>query len=1320
MSIARFHAEWLSLLDISGPFLSLPVLVRRFPQGLEAHDPDHFRLLRQVHDEWDDNQQGLKPDPGIHTQWIKWVLKNTLELDDMLLEGQEIPQTLKAEIEEPQNRETLRPNMVLMDPDGKKARLLIQTYPLRQKLTRVVEGKSWKVSPDTRMTQLLRDTGVTLGLVTNGDQWMLVYAPKGETSGYTSWYSTIWLEEQKTLAAFRNLLGLHRFFGVSDEETLDALLAESAEDQQEVTDQLGYQVRKAVEVLVQSLDKADQDYDGKLLDGVPEKVLYEASLTVMMKLVFLFCAEERELLLLGDEIYDLNYAVSTLREQLRTTADNHGEEILESRKDAWSRLLTTFRAVYSGVQHERMKLPPYGGNLFNPDRFPFLEGREPKTSWQDTPSQPLPINNRTVLHLLEALQVLQVRLPGGGPAEPRKLSFSALDIEQIGHVYEGLLDHTAIRATEPVLGLTGTRVNEPEIPLSKLEELAEKDEKELHKFLKKETGRSTVTTIKKMLGAEIDDQTASRFRTACHGNEELWKRIEQFAGLVRTDTYGYPAVIVEGSVYVTAGTDRRSSGTHYTPKSLTEPIVQYTLEPLVYEGPSEGKPRTEWRLKTAAELLELKICDMACGSGAFLVQACRYLSERLLEAWGTVEEKIDGTPKITPLGEISKGGPMEQIIPSDAAERLTYARRIIAQRCLYGVDANPLAAEMAKLSLWLLTLAKDKPFEFLDHSIRCGDSLVGIHNLDQLKYFNLKPNNSNAPLFIGPLDQAVNEAIELRLKLEALPSNTVEEIETQEILLSETEEKLHHIRNIANLLVGAILNQSTDREERRSLADLASIASRYLQDDEIDELDNLTRNVCKNRLMFHWPLEFPEVLISRGGFDGFLGNPPYQGGTVATTALGGDYTAFISTRFQPWHGKADLVGAFLRNMPLLMKSEGTIGIVTTASLIRGETLESSLIPLVSGGSVIYRAVTPFSWPGEAKVTAVCVWLNKSRWEGSYVLDSDCVETIGPDLEPGYLGVPVPLATSQKGYLGIKLSPHNVSLKLEDMHSLPHECQCALLPAIGGQELYRNVNWSVGPFAFAPELVTDNVLSQFRKATNDEIAKEQLKHSAPAKALTSLLHESDLVLACAETTHVQLAFVEVPNSGVLLKHSVIVFPKSDWWSFAVLQSCFHVEWSWKYGIRRKQDLRYSPKRCSYTFPWPLEINTDAKIIGKTYHLKRQSIMESNNLGLTQLYNRFHDPEDRSEDIRCLRELHVRMDQCVAQAYGWLDLDLSYDFRKNAKVRYTIENKTRREILNRLLKLNHTLSEVEANSLKSPTTKLTRNKKDHQRQERTLFD
>ena len=105
--------------------------------------------------------------------------------------------------------------------------------------------------------------------------------------------------------------------------------------------------------------------------------------------------------------------------QLQETADQQGEEILERRHDAWVRLLSTFRAVFGGVQHERMKLLPYAGNLFDPDQFPFLEGRKPETTWRDTPATPLPIDNRTVLHLLRSLQYLELH------GEARRLSFRA-------------------------------------------------------------------------------------------------------------------------------------------------------------------------------------------------------------------------------------------------------------------------------------------------------------------------------------------------------------------------------------------------------------------------------------------------------------------------------------------------------------------------------------------------------------------------------------------------------------------------------------------------------------------------------------------------------------------------------------------------------------------------------------------------------------------------------------------------------------------------------------------------------------------------------
>jgi hypothetical protein len=267
MSIQRHHAEWLSLVEVSGPFLTMPVLEKVFPQGLDSHDPEHFAVLRSAFDEWEDNQNGPRPNPAIHIEWLKFVLKQTLGLPDQVLaEGQDIPQTIKAIISE--HGETLRPDFVVRNPDAAaKPRLLVQIYPFDQNLEKPLAAKHWKASPATRMMELLHSTDIRLGIVTNGEHWMLVDAPKGDTTGFASWYAHLWLEEKITLQAFRSLLGVRRFFNVADDETLEELLKESAKNQQEVTDQLGLQVRRAVEVLIQSLDRADQD-DKVLADSV--------------------------------------------------------------------------------------------------------------------------------------------------------------------------------------------------------------------------------------------------------------------------------------------------------------------------------------------------------------------------------------------------------------------------------------------------------------------------------------------------------------------------------------------------------------------------------------------------------------------------------------------------------------------------------------------------------------------------------------------------------------------------------------------------------------------------------------------------------------------------------------------------------------------------------------------------------------------------------------------------------------------------------------------------------------------------------------------
>ena len=348
MSIARHHAEWLSLLEISGPFLSMPVLMGAFPQGLEARDAERAGELRAAYEEWADNQGGLQPDPAIHTAWVRYVLENTLDLEGTLAEGQAIPDGIKATV--PEYGEVIRPDLMVVRPlaspplggtkgtsppvggieGGRQPRLLIQIYPPGQALDKPLPNRPWKASVAMRMMELLRTTEVRLGLLTNGDQWMLVHARRGETTTFVSWYAGLWLEEPLTLRAFHSLLGAKRFFNVPSEgenaQTLEALVEASAQDQHEVTDQLGYQVRQAVEILIQAIDKADQDRGRTLLAGISEDRVYEAALTVMMRLVFLLSAEERGLLLLGDPVYDQHYAVSTLRAQLREMADQQGEE----------------------------------------------------------------------------------------------------------------------------------------------------------------------------------------------------------------------------------------------------------------------------------------------------------------------------------------------------------------------------------------------------------------------------------------------------------------------------------------------------------------------------------------------------------------------------------------------------------------------------------------------------------------------------------------------------------------------------------------------------------------------------------------------------------------------------------------------------------------------------------------------------------------------------------------------------------------------------------------------------------------------------------
>lgn len=294
-SIDRHHADWLSLVEVSGPFLTLPVLARALPQGLDPVDPATVGELRRAYEEY-------QADSSLHGRWIRWVLSELLSFDgEMLREGPAVPAALTHLAAE--HGETLRPDLAVCEQrdDGALVpRLLVSIWPLATALDEKLSDRSYPASPLERAAELLRAAGVRLGLVTNGERWTLVHAAAGRPTTYATWEAAVWLEERPTLDAFATLLGAHRFFSVAESDTLEALFAESADAEQEVTDQLGRQVRQAVELLVDALSRANREQGGELLRDVSPERLYLASVTVMMRLVFLLCAEERGLFLLSD------------------------------------------------------------------------------------------------------------------------------------------------------------------------------------------------------------------------------------------------------------------------------------------------------------------------------------------------------------------------------------------------------------------------------------------------------------------------------------------------------------------------------------------------------------------------------------------------------------------------------------------------------------------------------------------------------------------------------------------------------------------------------------------------------------------------------------------------------------------------------------------------------------------------------------------------------------------------------------------------------------------------------------------------------------
>lgn len=1365
-TVASVHNDWLTLIEPVGAFLTIPVLKRVFPNGIPPIDRDLRADVRQRLDE-------LGTDVADRTGWLRSVLQEILGHGTRLREAAAIPPRLSHRVAE--RHTTLRPDFVIVEPQkdaADRVRLLGIRWPFRTSLDRRPmldergQPTDWAATPVERATMLCRAVNVPLALVTDTDRFAVVWAPSSGPSGYAIWTSSLFWEERLLLDSFVALLGSQRFFGVAERETLEALLTESGAAQAEVTDRLGEQVRRAVELLVGAFSRGDRSSGGKFLARVSPGEVYNASVTVMMRLVVLLAAEERRLLPADDPIYTASYSVLTAREQLERDAMRDGIETLEKRHAAWYRLLATFRAVHGGIAHERLRLPPYGGSLFDPERYAFLD------------SPPIPVDDRSTLAVLDALQVLSFRQ--GGVTEARRLSYLNLDVEQIGHVYEGLLDHGCARVNYIALGLVGTKGEEPEIALSDLEREIRKGEDSFADWIA-EHGGPQATKTKKLLYEQLDPDRDHRLLAACDNDKGAYDRVRPFAGLLREDLRGLPAVFMPGSLYVTQTSLRRDSGTAYTTKELADEVVKYALEPLVYSpGPAEGADPKDWKLKSASGLLRLKVCDPAVGSGAILVAACRYLAERLVEAW-QAEASTGSRPAI-----------LEGVSDTDWT---LVARRAVTDHCLYGVDRNPMALEMAKLSLWLTTMAKERPFTFLDHQVRCGDSLLGITSLDQVRWVHINPERGKAlwterPLFdpTKAVDEKVSVALEKTRALAAIDVVSLGDVEKKARLHAEAIAALAPLAVIADAVVGAALaaaggdgkvDDDDDDEpgrpawlrgrrrggwEARTDNLLDSVGNRVEQmfdagapDDsrtraleEIQDqagfwLDTGRPDVALDRRCLHWPLAFPEVFLAaeRTGFDAMVGNPPFLGGKRISGVLGSGYREFlVSSVATGTRGNADLVAYFFLRAFDLLHSPGDFGLLATNTIAQGETQEVGLAGLRKKGATIFRAVPSEPWPGTTSLEIAKVWARRGNWHGEHVLSGLRVHTISSMLNvPGRAqGTPQRLkANEDSSFIGSYVLGLGFVMPSQDASELVLRNPLnrdVLFPYLNGEDLNTRPDQSASRWVInfhdwpldrtaeghwdgaddaqrrqwlkaglVPRDYPDRVAADYpdclriieakvkpertrRKSTGEFALRYPLydrwwQYADKRPALYSTLASLDVTLLKTQVSPTW-AFA-IGRSRAVFDQKIVVLCNNP---FGLLQSSIHWAWAIEYGSTLgATTYNYNPTDCFETFPFPKEHHS-IKDVGIRYYDYRRQLMSRSLEGLTKTHNRLHEAEVTAAEIVGLRSLQIELDQVVTGAYGWTDIDLRHDFHETKQgVRFTICPAARREVLDRLLELNH---------------------------------
>lgn len=1301
----RFHDEWLGLVKpIDGLVVSKPALI-----DAQVARPDDKTLPERF------RAQLTTPDPATaRIASFPAFLADILALGpERWVAGDELPDRFRLAV--PDTGQLLAPGLALVRESGADPVALLWELPPGLPLdTRETVTGGWDYPPSAKFDRLLRHAGVPIGVLSNGSQVRVLYAPHGASTGALTFPIGFMATSagRPVLDAFVMLLHATRWFGVAPEQQLPALLAASREAQGRVTKALADQVLEALHILLAGFENAATGgTDSALAAAYREPELgpdhvYAGLLTCMLRLVFVLYAEDNNLLPVDDDFYAEHLSALALYEDLAADAGAY-PDAMARRFGAYGRLLALFRAIFFGISHGSLRMPPRHGELFSPHTYLFLEGnREPSAPGPgdadgrrrlDVPA----IDDETVYLVLRRLLVLG----------EERLSYKALDVEQIGSVYENLMGFHVVELSTEAVCLKKSRT------WISGDDLAGEAQGARAKWLQDEAGL-----------AKAD---ADRIAKATSGIRKPDAILDALIEGGAADPHSRTAA---GRFVIQPGPERRRSGSHYTPRSLTAPIVEKTLAPLLAALPRRGAKLAEAPADDSAsgpsseDLLSLKICDPAMGSGAFLVEAVRQLGDHVVAAWRR---------------EGRAGALLPSHGPAHAMEEaVAQARRLVAQRCIYGVDKNPQAVTLAKLSLWLVTLAKHKPFSFLDHALRCGDSLVGL-DIDQITAFHWEAGEKGQQLDLidREIREVLSEAVDARERIVALARDDSPAAQSEkERSLRDAQDAIGRLRLIGDLVLGAFFSSTKDKEREAERLRCRDLVAAWLASGNSapDELVELAADFRKRIPTFHWMIEFPEVFWierpdplnagkrgSRAWMDAFVGNPPFAGKNTLLSMEGGEsLLAWLKQAHVGAHGNADYSAHFFRRCHHLIGDHGTMGLIATNTIAQGDTRATGLQAIVTDGGIIYDAIRSMTWPGEAAVTVAVVHIARGTAAVGVprILDEGAVVTINSRLRAGAERAdPVPLiANAEKSFQGCIVLGMGFVLTPEERDALVKKNRKnaeRIFPYLGGEEVSSHPNQEFDRYVINfgdmtieeagrwPDLlaiVRDKVKPERDRLNDNPDGRRRKQYWWQFGRATPAL---DAALAPLERCFVtlfvakHLTFSE-QSTRRMFANTLWAFPLSRSHG-AVLQSRIHVIWATFQSSTMEDRIRYSGTDAFGTFPFPIEATlTTLDPIGARLYAVRGHYMALTWQGLTTTYNQLKDPdyagdlapasaarpaapnrtappwsaplgladaipaiitdhnllqpETRVAYIHHLRQLHEDLDRAVLAAYGWSDI------------------------------------------------------------------